>query len=84
MCHALPSQTPPGDISMKVDRKTQIPNLVVYAAIYAIIFGISIWLLIAHKESPTNWLLYVAMIGSVLAGLVKFIVHSRKQHPQSA
>lgn len=69
---------------MKVDRKTQIPNLVVYAALYAILFGISIWLLIAHKESPTNWLLYVAMIGSVLAGLVKFIVHSRKQNLHSA
>ena len=69
---------------MKADRKTQIPNLVVYVSIYAIIFGISIWLLIAHKESPTNWLLYVAMIGSVLAGLVKFIVHSRKQHRQPA
>jgi ABC-type uncharacterized transport system permease subunit len=63
--HGLPLQTPTGDISMKVDRKTQIPNLVVYAAIYAIIFGISIWMLIAHKENPTNWLLYVGMIGSV-------------------
>lgn len=69
---------------MKVDRKTQIPNLVVYTALYALIFGISIWLLIAHKESPTNWLLYVGMIGSVVAGLVKFIVHSRKQHRQAA
>jgi len=69
---------------MKIGRKTQVPNLAVYAAIYAIIFGISIWLLIANRESPTNWLLYVAMIVSVLAGLVKFIVHSRKQHPQSA
>ena len=68
---------------MKLNRKTPIPNLVVYAALYAIIFGISIWLLIADNESPTNWLLYVGMIWSVLAGLVKFIVHSRKQHPQS-
>lgn len=69
---------------MKVDRKTQIPNLVVYAALYAILFGISIWLLIAHKENPTNWLLYPMMAWSVLAGLVKFIVHSRKQQQQSA
>ncbi len=69
---------------MKVDRKTQVPNLVVYIAIYAIIFGISIWLLIAHKENPTNWLLYPMMIWSVLAGLVKFIMHSRKRDPQSA
>jgi hypothetical protein len=69
---------------MKLDRKPSVPNLAVYAAIYTVIFGISIWLLIAHKESPTNWLLYVVMIVSVLAGLVKFIVHSRKQHTQSA
>jgi hypothetical protein len=72
--------TPPrGDISMKVNGNTQIPNLAVYSALYAIIFGISIWLLIAHKESPTNWFLYTAMLGSVLAGLIKFAVHSRKQ-----
>ena len=64
---------------MKVDTKTQIPNLVVYAALYAILFGISIWLLIFHKESPTNWLLYVAMFGSVLAGVIKFAAHSWKQ-----
>ena len=69
---------------MKVDRKTQIPNLVVYAALYAILFGISIWVLIAHKENPTNWWLYPMMAWSVLAGLIKFIVHSRKQHSQSA
>ena len=68
---------------MNVQRKSQIPNLVVYAAIYTLIFGISIWLLIADKESPTNWLLYVAMVGSVVAGLVKFIVHSRRQRSQS-
>ena len=69
---------------MKVNRKTQVPNVVVYAAMYAILFGISIWLLIAHKENPTNWLLYPMMIVSVLAGLIKFIVHSRKQRAQSA
>lgn len=63
------------------DKKTQIPNLVVYVAIYGILFGISIWLLITDKDSPTNWLLYLGMIGSILAGLVKFILHSRKQHP---
>ena len=83
MLHALPSHTPLEVLSMKVHRKPQIPNLLVYGAIYAIIFGVSIWLLIANKESPTNWLLYVAMIASVLVGLVKFIVHSRKQRSQS-
>jgi RsiW-degrading membrane proteinase PrsW (M82 family) len=69
---------------MKLGRKTQVPNPIVYVALYGVIFGISFWLLVAHKESPTNWLLYVAMIGSVLAGLVKFILHSRKQPSESA
>ena len=64
---------------MKVDRKTQVPNLLVYAVMYAIVFGISIWLLIAHKENPTNWLLYVMMIWAVLAGVIKFAAHSWKQ-----
>ena len=57
----------------------QIPNLVVYATLYVTIFGISIWLLVAHADDRTNWVLYCLMIGSVLAGLVKFAVHSRKR-----
>jgi len=65
---------------MKIDMKKQIPNLVVYLALYAVIFGISIWLLGFHKESPSNWILYVAMIAAVLAGLVKFALHTRKRH----
>ena len=69
---------------MKIDRNKQIPNMVVYGVLYAIIFGISIWLLAFHKESPTNWILYVGMIVAVLAGLVKFALHSRKRHQQSA
>jgi hypothetical protein len=54
----------------------QVPNMVVYAMLYLTIFGISIWLLVAHEDSRTDWLLYSAMIGSVLAGLIKFGVHS--------
>jgi hypothetical protein len=68
---------------MKMDMKKRIPNFVVYSALYAVIFGISIWLLVFHPESPTNWLLYIVMIGSVLAGLVKFALHSSKRHQQS-
>ena len=64
---------------MKGSGPIQIPNILVYATLYATIFGISVWLLIAHKQSPTNWLLYVAMIGSVLAGLIKFAVHPRRR-----
>ncbi len=64
---------------MKVKANTQIPNMVVYAALYAIIFGVCIWVLITDRESPTNWLAYAAMIGSVLAGAIKLAVHSRKR-----
>jgi uncharacterized membrane protein YoaK (UPF0700 family) len=64
---------------MKVNGNTQIPNIIVYAALYAIIFGLSIWVLITDRESPTNWLAYAAMIGSVLVGAIKFAVHSWKQ-----
>ena len=60
----------------------RIPNLVVYFALYAAIFAISIWLLVFHPESPTNWVLYIVMTGSVLAGLAKFALHSRKRHQQ--
>jgi len=68
---------------MRTDVKKQIPNMVVYLALYAVVFGISIWLLVFHPESPTNWVLYIMMIVSVLAGLVKFALHSRKRHQQS-
>jgi hypothetical protein len=64
---------------MKVNGNTQIPNMIVYAVLYAILFGISIWVLIADRESPTNWLVYAGLIVSVLAGAIKFAVHSWKQ-----
>lgn len=64
--------------------KKQIPNLVVYLALYAVIFGVSIWLLVFHDESPTNRVLYIAMIVSALAGLVKFALHARRRDQQSA
>ena len=68
---------------MKIDMKKEVPNVIVYSVLYAAIFGISIWLLFFHPESPTNWLLYPMMIWSVLAGLVKFALHSRKRHQQT-
>jgi len=64
---------------MKVNGNTGIPNIVVYAALYVLIFGISIWALITDPESPTNWLAYAAMIGSLLAGAIKLALHSWKQ-----
>lgn len=54
-------------------------NMVVYVTLYALVFGLSIWVLIADRESPTDWLAYAAMIGSVLAGAVKFAVQLRKR-----
>jgi hypothetical protein len=63
--------------------KIRIPNLVVYVALYAALCAISIWLLVFHPENPTNWILYILMIVSVVAGLVKFALHSRKGHRQS-
>lgn len=65
---------------MKVNRNTQIPNLIVYAALYVILFGVSIWVLITDPESPTNWLLYAGMIWAVLAGAIKLALHSWKKH----
>lgn len=73
-----------GATSMRTDVKRQIPSMVVHLALYAIIFGISIWLLVFHDESPTNGVLYVAMVVSVLAGLVKFALHTRKRDRLSA
>jgi hypothetical protein len=64
---------------MKINRNTQIPNIFVYVAVYAVLFGTSIWLLAFHKESPNNWILYLGMIWSVLAGLGKWALQSRKK-----
>ena len=63
---------------MRLKANTQIPNGLVYAALYAILFAVCIWLLVFHPENPTNWLAYAAIIVSVLAGGIKFAVHSRK------
>lgn len=67
---------------MKIDRNIQIPNIIVYFVVYAVLFGISIWLLVFHPESPNNWFLYLGMVWSVLAGLVKFAWQSRKRPQQ--
>ena len=68
---------------MKNTENKQIPNMVVYVVLYAIVFGVSIWLLAFQKESPTNWILYVAMIVAASAGLGKLALHSRKRRQQS-
>lgn len=69
---------------MKIDRNKQVPNILVYAVLYALVLGISIWLLASDNESPTNWILYPAMAVSVFAGVVHFALHVRKTHQRSA
>ena len=69
---------------MKSVLNKQIPNIIVYVAVYAVLFGISFWLLVFHAENPTNWVLYVGMIYAVLAGVVKAALHRRKRQQQSA
>ena len=69
---------------MNKDQNKQIPNRIVYLAVYLVIFGISVWLLVFHKESPSNGILYIAMIVSVFAGLIKTALHRRKRDQQSA
>ena len=64
---------------MKIDMKKQVSNMIVYIALYAVVFGISGWLLVFHDENPTNWLLYVLMIVSILVGLVHYALHIRKR-----
>jgi len=73
-----------GDLSMKIDKNIQIPNMAVYGVLFSLIFGIGIWLLAVQNDSPTNWILYVAMATAILAGLVKFVLHSRGSQEASA
>jgi hypothetical protein len=56
---------------MPIDKGPQIPNSLVYGALYVILFGISIWILLVDRDGPTNWILYTAMTVAVLAGLLK-------------
>ncbi len=57
-------------------KNRQIPNVLVYGVLFAVVFGISLWLLASRNESPTNWILYVAMAGAIVAALAKFGLHS--------
>jgi len=69
---------------MKLDRKTEIPNILVYCVLYALVFGISIWLLAFGKESPTNWIPYAGMAYALFAGAVKYLLHLRKTRQPSS
>ena len=65
---------------MKIDKNTQVPDILVFGVLYAVVFGISIWLLVFHKDSTTNWILYPLLGAAVLAGAVKFGLHARRSH----
>ena len=69
---------------MKIDKNKQIPDILVLGVLYAVVFGISVWLLVFRSDSPTNWILYPLMGFVVLAGVVKFAWNSRKTNQQSA
>ena len=69
---------------MKINKHTQIPNILVYGVLYAVVFGISIWLLAFKPESPTNWILYPLLGVAVLMGVVKFALHVRTAQQNSA
>ena len=69
---------------MKIDKNKQIPDILVFGVLYAVVFGISIWLLVFHKENPTNWILYPMIGAAVVAGLVKYGLHTRRSHQKSA
>ena len=69
---------------MKIDKNKQIPDILVFGVLYAVVFGISVWLLVFQNDSPTNWILYPLMGFAVLAGVVKFAWNSRKTNQQSA
>ena len=68
---------------MNTSKNKQVPNIVVYSVLFLTIFGIGIWLLAFRNESPTNWILYIAMATALLAGLVKLALHSRKRYEPS-
>ena len=69
---------------MKLNKNTQIPDFAVYAVLAAVIFGISIWILLVDKDAPHNWFLYVAMAVTVAAGVARFVFHLPKRRQPTA
>jgi hypothetical protein len=63
---------------MKLDKTKQISDLAVYAVLAAVVFGISIWILLVDKDAPHNWFLYFAMAVTAIAGLIRFALPSRR------
>ena len=63
---------------MKIIGKKQVPNIVVYAVLYAIIFGTGIWLTIYHIDAVSDGIMYSAMGTAVLAGIVKSAIELNK------
>ena len=70
-------------IKMKLNR--QIPNLLVYIALYATIYGISAWVLATDKDLPASHrlLVYFALVVPAFAGVVKYMLHRRRPSPHA-
>jgi hypothetical protein len=66
---------------MKMNRNKQVPNVVIYGVLYAVIFDVSIWVLAFHEDSPNKWILYVAMIVMGLNGLGKTCISLAQDAP---
>ena len=74
---ALSAVHPSRKFPTTINQNTQVDNRLVFGVLYAIVFGISIWLLAFHPESPTNWMVYPLLAAAVCSGLVQIALHSR-------
>lgn len=69
---------------MTINRNTRVPDALIHGVTYAGVYGISIWLLSFRNDSPTNWILYIAMGAAVGAGLLKLGFNSFKKYQRPA
>ncbi len=71
---------------MKIDRNRQIPKVIIYVALYAIMFGVDVWLLTNGRERSERdtWIIYISVIGSVFVGSCKLALRTSKRRKQMA
>ena len=71
---------------MKVDRNGQIPRVIIYVAVYAVMFGVDVWLLTNGRERSERetWIIYMSVTGSVFVGFCKLALRTSKRRKQMA